>query len=413
MNRISVNLLCGALIASLGIPGAVCDQADAHDLPSASGGTIAQIKKMPPGSWLNLGAPRRDPKWGRARGRAWTPKMDFSKKLGGAFLFGEGVHGWANPSNGRYMDDLWFFDVNGHRWVNMYPGTDTRSPPKLVVTRDGFEGVAPDQPIPIASMVHGYEMTTWDPDRQLLFTMPNLHSYYRRVLPGLARFRADNAGKINRRQASPWMFNPWHRRWNRVRAQGRSPQSSLGHVLSYIPSKRKLFFYRPKQVHFYDPDTLEWTRMSPLGPLPPFGIDPGACHDPVRDRVYIGGGAYPVAPGPNALWYYDVRKNQWVDPRPHGMPGTNAYGTNIAIMACDTTSDRVYLFRHRGEKKGVYAYDPEKNGWVKEHSGLPTAWQDRRTASGFFHPGLGVHFFHIALDSKDDGTIIVYKPAAQ
>lgn len=93
--------------------------------------------------------------------------MDFSAALGGAFLFGEGIHGWVNPANGRYIDGLWLYDVNAHRWVALYPGTDTRSPPELQVTRDGFEGIGPDQPLPIATMVHGYEMTAWDPVRQI------------------------------------------------------------------------------------------------------------------------------------------------------------------------------------------------------------------------------------------------------
>lgn len=106
---------------------------------------MAAIRAMQPGTWLDLGAPRADPRWGRARGRAWTSKMAFSEALGGAFLFGEGVHGWSNPLNGRYMDGLWLYDVNAHRWVALYPGTDTRAPPRLQLTPDGFEGVAPDR----------------------------------------------------------------------------------------------------------------------------------------------------------------------------------------------------------------------------------------------------------------------------
>src|SRR3712207_7245411 len=42
--------------------------------------------------------------------------MPHAPDLGGGFLFGEGVHGYTNP-DGRYMDDLWFYDVNAHRWA--------------------------------------------------------------------------------------------------------------------------------------------------------------------------------------------------------------------------------------------------------------------------------------------------------
>lgn len=413
MTRRLAKFLCASFVATLGGIGAPGVDAVANSLPSPAGPTISSIKKMPAGSWRNLGAPRPDPDWGRARGRAWTSKMAYSKILSGAFLYGEGVHGWANPSNGRYMDGLWLYDVNGHRWVNMYPGTDTRTPPKLVVTGEGVEGTAPDRPIPIATMVHGYEMTAWDPDRQLFFSMPNTHTYYRNVLPGVAGFRKENQQRLNRNRVSPWMFDPWHRKWDRVRTLTASPRSSLGHALMYIPSKRAHLFYDTKQIHFYDPDALKWTRTSPTGPRPPFGIDAAACHDPRRDRVYIGGGAYPVAPGPNALWYYDVGANRWVDPRPGGDPGGKSYSNNVSIMLCDTNTDRIYLFRHRGNSRGLYIYHPRDNRWRKDPAPLPRFWLKSRMANGFFHPELGVHFFHVAHDSKDDGRIIVYKPPAR
>lgn len=387
--------------------------AKAERLPSAAGPAISSIAKMPPGSWLNLGAPKPDPKWGRARGRAWTSKMAYAKSLGGAFLFGEGVHGWVNPDNGRYMDGLWLYDVNAHRWVNLHPGTDTRSPPKLVITRDGFEGIAADRPVPIATMVHGYEMTTWDDDRQIFYSMPNISTYYRKPLPTIARFRTQNAGRINRNAASPWMFDPWNRRWHRLRTANPSPRSSYGNVLIYVPSLRRLFFYNAKQVHFYDPGKNMWTGTSPGGPLPPFGIDPTACHHSHRDRIYIGGGAYPVASGPNALWYYQVDENRWVDPRPTGSPGGNSYGTNFAVMTCDTNRDRVHLLRHRGGDRGLHVYDVRNNVWSDRPVALPRYWPRSAMPSGFYHPALGVHIYHVANDSEDDGQIIVYRPRAK
>ena len=54
---------------------------------------IDKIKSLANNSWLELGMPAADPKWGRARGRSWTAKMPLAAELRGAFLFGEGVHG--------------------------------------------------------------------------------------------------------------------------------------------------------------------------------------------------------------------------------------------------------------------------------------------------------------------------------
>ena len=283
--------------------------------------------------------------------------MAFSSALGGAFLFGEGVHGWYDAETGRYMDGLWFYDVNTHRWVGLHPGTDTRNPPRLTVTRDGFEGISEDRPVPIATMVHGYQMTAWDPRRQIFFAMPNHHSYFAKALPSVARFRADNRNRLNERRASPWMFDPWNLRWHRLKTPGPSPRTGYGNVLEYLPNADRLFQFDARRVAYYLPDKNTWVYPSVTGPRPPFGIDPTACHDPVRDRIYIGGGNYPIAPGPNALWVFDVKKNRWIDPAPAGSPGSNRFSTNIAVMTCEPRSGRVVLFRHAGGPRGVYVYD--------------------------------------------------------
>lgn len=411
MNRLLSFVLIWLLLGHAGAADiAAAGRNTSESLPSAEGHTISAIRAMKPGTWLDLGVPAPDPKWGRARGRAWTSKMAFSAALGGAFLFGEGIHGWVNPSNGHYMDDLWLYDVNAHRWVALYPGTDTRSPPKLLITRDGFEGIAPDRPVPIATMVHGYEMTAWDSVRQLFFSMPNHHVYYGRALPSIAKFRRENSARLNRLSASPWMFDPWNRKWHRLKTTTPSPKSGYGDVLMFIPSQRKLFFYRLRRAFYYDPENNSWQPISTRGHAPPFGIDPTACHDRKRDRIYIGGGAYPVAKGENALWIFDVLSRGWINPRPKGSPGGNHYGTNVAVMTCDFLKDSVHLFRSRGKNRGLYIYDAGKTAWRDKPVSLPTFWRKRIGASGFFHPTLGVHFIHTANDSSANGTIIVYRP---
>jgi hypothetical protein len=121
--------------------------------------------------------------------------------------------------------------------VALYPGTDTRSPPELQVMRDGFEGIGLDQPLPIATMVHEYEMTAWDPVRQIFFSMPNYHSYVQNALPSVAKFRRQNAGRLNRMSASHWMFDPWNRKWHRLKTATPSPKSGYGDLLMFVPSQ--------------------------------------------------------------------------------------------------------------------------------------------------------------------------------
>src|SRR5687768_14390450 len=127
VGRLTATAFMG-LIGALILPSSVAT-ADAENppaapmtgLPSEPGEHVARIKAMADGTWLDLGKPAPDPKWGRARGRSWGAKMSYAPDLRGAFLHGEGVHGWWNEETGRYMDDLWLYDANAHRWVCVYP----------------------------------------------------------------------------------------------------------------------------------------------------------------------------------------------------------------------------------------------------------------------------------------------------
>jgi hypothetical protein len=83
-------------------------------LPSPPGPHIEKIKALGDNQWLDLGSPAADDKWGKARGRSWSSNMPGAAELGGAFVFGEGVHGFAKP-DGHYMNDLWFYDINAPR----------------------------------------------------------------------------------------------------------------------------------------------------------------------------------------------------------------------------------------------------------------------------------------------------------
>ena len=91
------------------------------DLPSKPGAHIEKIKAMGDNEWLNLGVPAADPKWGKARGSSWGAKaLILAPDKRGAFLFGEGVHGYVKP-DGHVMDDLWFYDINAHAWTVPLP----------------------------------------------------------------------------------------------------------------------------------------------------------------------------------------------------------------------------------------------------------------------------------------------------
>jgi hypothetical protein len=387
------------------------DRKGMADLPSKHGPHIKKIQALGDNSWLELGAPEPDPNWGKARGRSWCAAMPYSPELGGAFLFGEGVHGYAKP-DGHYMDDLWFYDVNGHRWICSYPGADCKHL-DLVIDKDGFEATRQGERIPVASQAHGYSMNTYDTDGKRLLSMPNLHTYWKKELPQRERWL-----KPPPADASPWSFEPATGRWDRRRTGTEAPPSSYGDTLLYIPSKKQACFaHRSKEVWFYDVKNNKWERQEPDGPPPPFGIDATSCYDPKRERIYIGGGAYPVAPDEShAFWIYDLKADRWVDPKPKGKPcrGSNHYSTLNALMVYDAANDKVLLVAHsyhytKPERLGVYVYDPVTNAWDPEPLTLPEKLRNEQVKNGFYDPQLNAVFLHIAGDSRDDGIIWVYR----
>ena len=381
-------------------------------LPGAGGPQVERLRALGDNAWLELGAPAADPKWGRARGRSWTTIMPYAPELQGAFLFGEGVHGYAKP-DGRYMDDLWFYDVRGHRWICCYPGAD-RKTLDLKLNADGFEATAEGEPIPVASQVHGYQMNTYDVDRKRFMSMPNPHGYEKKALQQRATwFKPAPA------DASPWVYETITGRWNRSRTGTPAPASGFGDTFHYVPSMKKAFFaHRSQEVAIYDPAANTWTKPNPSGPPPPFGIDATSCVDTKRERIYIGGGSYPVAPdGTNAFRIYDLKSNAWIDPKPKGSPcrGSNSYPTKNALMVYDPKHDVVLLVFHshhddKPEKLGIYVYDPEANGWAEEALPVPEKLgRDRKPKNGFYSPELNAIFIHSAGDSQDDGAIWAWR----
>jgi hypothetical protein len=381
------------------------------DLPSKPAAHIGRIKDLADNSWLELGQPVADPEWGRARGRSWCAALPVAPELRGAFLYGEGVHGYAKP-DGRYMDDLWFYDINAHRWICCYPGADTKTL-ALTIDKDGFEATADGERIPVAAQAHGYSMNTYDTDSKRFVSMPNLHEYWKTALPQRAKWV-----KAAPADAGPWIYDPLAGKWDRQRTGTTGPKSSYGDTLIYIPSKKQAFFlHRNDEVWFYDPKANRWTQAKPDGPKPPWGIDCTSCYDSKRDRIYIGGGAYPIAPDSgHAFWIYDLKADRWIDPKPKGKPckGSNSYATLNALMIYDPINDRVLLVNHsyhyaKPDRVGIYIYDPEANAWTEEPLELPKKLVNTQVKNGFYDRELNAIFIHSAGDSRDDGTMWVYR----
>jgi len=193
--------------------------------------------------------------------------------------------------------------------------------------------------------------------------------------------------------------------------------------VTYIPSMKKLFYWRgaADDAWLYDPQANTWSHLAPKGPPPPFGIDASACLDLKRERIYIGGGYYPLSIGSHAFWCYDLKTNAWLDLQPKGKPcgGDNRYGPNQAVMNYDSVNDVVVLIFHTDDQvpvgsnkgRGIYVYDPAKNSWSETAQAIPKEFT--LCANSFYSAELNGHFIHVAGDSEDNGVMWVYrfKPA--
>jgi hypothetical protein len=311
------------------------------------------------------------------------------------------------------MDDLWFYDIQGHRWICCYPGADTRTL-DLTINADGFEATRAGEPVPVASMGHGYEMTAYDTAGRRFLSMPNPTGFEKKALPQRQRWYRPPP-----RDASPWFFETATGRWNRLRAGTPGPDSSHGDLLVYLPERKQAFFaHRSREVWLYDLARNKWHQVTTKGPPPPFGIDATACYDSRRQRIYLGGGSYPVAPsGRNAFWIFDVKTSTWIDPAPRGAPckSSNSYPTKNALMLYDTVNDVVLLVVHSffdtdRKSVGVYIYDPKTNSWADDALLIPVKLAgNRQPKNGFYDPELNAVFLHSAGDSQDDGVIWVYR----
>lgn len=371
-------------------------------LPSVDGAHAAAIQALGDNSWIDLGPPAPDPNWGRAPGRSWCCTMPFVPGLRGAFLYGEGRHGYVKP-DGRYMDDCWFYDLNGHRWICVYPGTDAKNP-GLKLGEGGFPVDKDGRPTPVSLCVHAYDLLTYDSDLRKLMIM-GVHEYHFATKPLKALLPP--TGKVT--PSSPWFYDLAKGVWEVRKVDGPSPEKAEGTFL-YIPGMKKGFYRsgNSKFVWFYDPAGNAWRRVTPKGPGPPFRIDPTACYDPKRKRVYIGGGSYPsVKEGKNALWIYDLKSDTWVDPQPKHTPLSH-YATNYATMRYDPVADVVIVARHSGKKRGIHVYDPSVNAWKDETLRFPEAFP-KKCVNGFYDRRWNVHVFHVAGDSRPDGTIWAYR----
>jgi hypothetical protein len=397
-------------------------------LPSAPGAHLEKIKALGDNQWLNLGAPAADPKWGRALGCAWGGKsMVLAPELRGAFRTGEGCHAYVKP-DGFGQDDYWFYDINAHRWICLYPGTDTKNFNRLVKegalkVDDGGQVVdSSGQPIPGHLLIHAFGYIDYDTDAKK-FAVLRGGGFGRYFMPGLSSHGGNAAvdeaialleGQgLNKkgRNFAPWAYNTQTGRFERDLATNAMPDvGGYFPLLLYIPSKKQFFAAGESAIAFFNPATRTWSRAAPNAAG--FKGASLGCYDSKRDRVYVGHG--------DDLYCYDVKTSVMTKGNKSAEYSVT-YDNNSSALVYDSTADKVLclVFRKFDERASfntaiVAPLDPETNNWGTAIPFDP-AFKARlatipgQTNAGFYDPELGVTFVYSAGDSRDDGGMWVYK----
>jgi hypothetical protein len=392
------------------------------DLPSPPGATVEKVKALGDNAWLDLGAPAPDPKWGHARGRSWSCRMPYAPDLGGAFLNGQGIHGFIKP-DGRFQDDIFFYDLYAHRWICIYPGTDTKNfvenvkKGELAVNDDGQLVDKTGQPAPFSAIPgHSYQGHEYDRDaRTYVFgggggVGSEQHVRDQEWLKkGRELLLAQ--GKTDKVAGTPYFFNTVSGKFERYPPAGaaRMPHG----VLFYLPSRKALWVFTGGgaggETWLANTATRQWTKLATKGPTPPGSSDLGACYDSKRDRLYLGRGPYgpPLRPDEGHIFSYDVKTSTWSNP-PNQPNAIALPSTNYGVVTYDAVADRVVVVRHWEGKGGVSAYDPETGAW--ETMSPPAAFlANQGCMHGFYSPEVNAHFFYLAHDSDDRGTMWAYR----
>jgi hypothetical protein len=390
-------------------------------LPSRPGGHIDKIKALGDNEWLSLGPPAPDPVCGSGRGRTWSAKMPYAPDLRGAFLFGEGVHGFVKP-DGHYMDDLWFYDLNAHRWICLYPGWNLKKNLERIRSGDlAFDGhgfivdrVGRMQP-PAATMVHAYNMVEYDPNRRKFAFVGYQFSGYSGALgPAKELLLQSHPQPITDPGFAPWLYDVASDRFERYPVKI-WPRSHSFFVLEYVSSRRQLFWPTDDdKAWYYDIDLHQWMAQPARGPRPG-GIDHSGCYDTKRDRVYVGGGGYNNAKTANDNFFaFDVRTNTWSKPNAAGK-GPIGFNSHSTIFTCDTVHELVILITNQAEygadytKWQVQIYNPDANTWLEPEDVPPTVGGKNLAPHGFHVPDLNAYILFFAQDSDDRGTIWAYR----
>ncbi|MBE7467302.1 MAG: hypothetical protein HS116_27830 [Planctomycetes bacterium] len=387
-------------------------------LPSSPGPHMQKIMALGDGEWVNLGKPAPDPKWGQGRGRSWSHKMAYAPELQGAFLAGAGPHAYIKP-DGHY-DDIFFYDLNAHKWICIFEGVNTKTFGEdcknglLKVNDDGQLVNKDGDVVPLGARSHSGQTHTYDTDSHKWIYNgcapggidPDWWSAKKEwYLAGAKHLTAQ--GKPDKVLNQPLYFNTITGKFERP-AGKKPPRGSgagRGEATFYLPTKKAIWAYSSDAgMLIGNAATGEWTvTKKPKGA--PKGGDYGACYDSKRHRIYLSTGG-PLAANEGNVYIYDVATDTWSNP-PNKENALPLPPSNAGVLNYDSVADRVVIFR---AAEYVAAWDPDSHAWTPKIP-MPSKFPEVGYPSyhGFYSPEANAHFIYAACDGADNGAMWVYR----
>jgi hypothetical protein len=398
-------------------------------LPSAPGAHIEKIKQLGANEWLELGSPAPDPKWGRARGRAWGGRaFALAPEIRGAYFTGEGGHAMVKP-DGYGMDDYWVYDINAHRWICIYPGTNTKTLNQQVKSGDlkvNDLGVVVDRDGRIVvghRLIHAWGFLAYDTDRKKLvilkFDSGFTGTYF---FPGAGR--KDNgvaeAVKALAKQregrtfppVTPLSYDTATGRFECFPAANACPAAHGFAEILYLSAIKQFLVVggragNGRMTALYDPEKKSWSVVKTQGQAPS-GCEMASCYDSKRNRVYMGKTMAVRGEGEkNPLLVYDVKTSTWSEAAIDKGNGPLNWSYARVSLHYDSANDAVVAIHYADEK--IYVYDPEADAWrepVAMRAGVKTKG---KCGHAFYDPELNAHFVFTAGDSADNGIMWAYR----
>jgi hypothetical protein len=319
------------------------------------------------------------------------------------------------------MDDYWVYDINAHRWICIYPGTNVKDFTPLVkggdltVNEHGLVVNKAGQLMPSHLFIHAWGFLTYDTDRRKFALLSSGAGYTNYYFPGLGyqdKHKYDGLkeglqslqGQIKAKASkhmSPWFYDAATGEFEHYPTAN---SRGAGHCqFFYIPTKKQyLIVSGGKSQSFFDPDRKIWSDVTVKGKGPE-GYDIGACYDSKRDRIWSGaiGPKAKTSQDGNTIIAYDIATETWIRPDAKG-DSPSCWTTNRCSVHYDAASD-VVLVLHYSDKK-VYVFDPEAGAW-----GDPVPMPRGGQGHAFYDPELNIHFVFFAGDSVDNGVMWAYR----